>query len=438
MSFKRIGALLGILPGLLLAWSGVVAAADVREARVWRAPDHTRVVLELSGPVEHRVISLQNPDRLVVDISGARMRADLSGLDLGSSPIERVRHAARNQGDLRVVFDLSEAVDPRSFLLRPSGEHGNRLVIDLHDRKQRSASVRHVDMSQRRDVVIAIDPGHGGEDPGAIGPGGVQEKRVVLAIARELAALIDREPGYRAVLIRDGDYFVSLQQRRQLARKAQADLMVSVHADAFTTPQARGASVYALSWRGASSTMAGFLAASENSADAIGGVPIEGKDNELVKVLADLSMSASLDASLKVGDHILQSMGGIAHLHSRRVEQAGFAVLRSPDIPSILVETGFISNPEEARRLATSAYQQQMARAIFDGINGYFSQRPPPDTYLAWVKRNGRPGSTEYVIARGDTLSSIAHRHRVTVSALREHNGLADNRIRAGQTLIIP
>lgn len=414
----------------------VAGAADIKDARLWRAPDHTRVVFDLSGPVEHQVIRLRNPDRLVVDIERAALRnVNLGQLDLNGSPIARIRHAVRDKRDLRVVFDLTADIKPRTFVLKANEQYGDRLVIDLVDRNKRPAVTKTVQANKRRDVIIAIDAGHGGEDPGAIGPGRLQEKKVVLAIAKELAALFEREPGYKPVLVREGDYYVGLKQRRDLARQSQADLFVSIHADAFTSPKAHGGSVYALSNRGASSAMAGFLAASENSTDAIGGVPIDGKDDELVKILTDLSMTASLDASLRVGGQILNRMGNVAHLHSRRVEQAAFAVLKSPDIPSILVETGFISNPGEARKLATVSYQRQLARAIFDGVQHYFNDTPPPDTLLAWRKRQrGR----EHRIAQGDTLSGIAERYQVSVAALREHNGLADNSIQAGQTLMIP
>jgi N-acetylmuramoyl-L-alanine amidase len=266
-------------------------------------------------------------------------------------------------------------------------------------------ALKVADGAGRRDVIIAIDAGHGGDDPGAIGPGRLEEKRVALAIAKELAAIVGRERGYKAVLTRNGDYFLPLKTRRDLARKAQADLMISVHADAFSDRDAQGGSVFALSDRGATSTMAAFLAASENEADAIGGVSTEGKDDDLVKVLADLSLTATMDSSLRIGRHVLNSLGGVTRLHTNRVEQAAFVVLKSPDTPSILVETGFVSNPQEARRLASSDHQEQIARAIFSGVNRYFSQNPPPNTYLAWVKRNGRPP------AATDSLASAEPEH---------------------------
>src|SRR5690606_10991857 len=253
-----------------------------------------------------------------------------------------------------------------------------------------------------RDVIIAIDAGHGGNDPGAIGHGRLQEKRVVLAIAKEVARLLERERGYKAVLTRNGDYFLPLKQRRDLARKAQADLMVSIHADGFTDKRAAGGSVFALSHRGATSTMAAFLAQSENSADAIGGVSIEGKDDDLLKVLTDLSLTATVDSSLRIGKYVLNSMAGITRLHSSNVEQAAFMVLNSPDTPSILIETGFVSNPGEARQLATSEYQKRMARAIFNGIHSYYEKNAPPNTYLASRQRK----STSEQFSANDAFSA--------------------------------
>ncbi|MDZ7782987.1 MAG: N-acetylmuramoyl-L-alanine amidase [Halioglobus sp.] len=283
--------------------------------------------------------------------------------------------------------------------------------------------------------MIAIDAGHGGEDPGAIGPRRLREKDVVLAIARELHDLLQRDPGFHPALVRTGDYYVSLRGRRDLARQHQADLFVSIHADAFKHSAASGASVYALSTSGATSTAARYLAQRENAADLVGGVRLSDKDDVLAGVLTDLSMTSTLDTSLKLGEGVLRNMDGIAKLHKTRVEQAGFAVLKSPDIPSILVETGFISNPAEARRLAEPAYQRRMAAAIHRGIRDWFLAHPPSGTLVAWQKQQrGR----EYVIARGDTLSGIAHRFSVSLADLKSYNRLSSSRIMVGQKLNIP
>lgn len=418
--------------------AGSLQAAQVQAMRLWVAPDHTRVVFDLDSPVNYRLITLSNPDRLVIDLDQATMAAKADKLDLDNSPVRQVRHGRRDNEQLRVVFDLKQSVKPRSFLLPPQGDYGHRLVVDLQDPDKTATVVKSQrDFKQFRDVVVAIDAGHGGEDPGASGPNRLREKHVVLAIAKELYQLLEQEPGYKPVLIRKGDYYVSLKGRRDLARKAQADLLVSVHADAFTDARAHGASVYALSKRGASSASARFLAEEANSADLVGGVTLSDKDDVLAGVLTDLSMTASLDASLTVGEEVLKEMGQSARLHSKRVEQAAFAVLKSPDIPSILVETGFISNPGEARKLASRRYQKRMAKHIFDGIDRWFRSSPPPGTRLAAL-RSGELKPREYVVVRGDTLSEIAARHNVTVNALRNHNSLAGNTIRIGQKLVIP
>lgn len=432
---------------LLLALLSVAASASawavasVEDLRLWRAPDHTRVVFDLSAPVEHKVLSLKGPDRLVLDIDSlgfANAPALIAKLDFSNSPIQGMRHGSKADGAVRVVFDLSGETRARSFLLKASGKLKDRLVVDFFDKAKAPKVVKTVEDAGQRDIVIAIDAGHGGEDPGAIGPGKLYEKRVVLAIAKELEAIFKAKRGYRPVLIRSGDYYVALKKRRDLARKAHADLFVSIHADAFTDSRANGTSVYAVSKRGATTAQARLLAQRENGADLVGGVSLSDKDDVLAGVLADLSMSASLDASLNIGAQVLGQMQHISRLHSKRVEQAGFAVLKSPDIPSILVETGFISNPGESRKLATSSYRRKMARAIYTGVDAYFRDNPPAGTYLAALRDGTAGGAKEHVVSRGDTLSGIAQRYRVSVAALRRTNSLDGNVIRIGQKLQIP
>ncbi len=434
---KTMHGLLVLLLTLLISAAGF--AAEVKDVRLWRAPDHTRVVFDLSGPAQYQVFQLNNPERLVVDISRARLRQLPADLTFDDSPISRMRHGVREGKDLRVVFDLTREVKIGSFMLAASGDLHDRLVIDFHDKQSAARTVKKaVDITRgRRPVIIAIDAGHGGEDPGAIGPGRLYEKKVVLEISKELQRLFNSTKGYKAELVRTGDYYVGLRQRRDIARKMQADLFVSVHADAFKTPHASGSSVYALSQRGATSASAAFLAQRENDSDLVGGVSLSDKDDILAGVLTDLSMTASMDASLRIGANVLSGMGRMTKLHSKRVEQAAFAVLKSPDIPSILVETGFISNPGEARKLATSSYRRQMAHAIFSGVDSHFRRSPPPDTYLAALKR-GEVKPREYTIASGDTLSEIAARFDVSVAQLQRENKLASTGIRIGQTLIIP
>lgn len=436
---KNTGRLPWVVALLAIWFSASCYAVTVDNVRLRRAPDHTRLVFDVSGPVQHKILTLTKPHRLVIDIDDTQLDASFAQLSLANSPIERIRSARRDKTDLRVVLDLKEAVKPRSFTLRANQEFGNRLVVDLYDREQSSApKVKKTvpDRSATRDIVIAIDAGHGGEDPGASGPNKVREKHVVLAIARQLETLINKEKGFKAVMVRTGDYYIKHAKRRAIARKANADLFVSIHADAFTDPRAYGASVFGLSRRGASSTMASFLANSANNSDLVGGVDLSDKDDVLVSVLTDLSLNASIDAGLNVGGQILHGMSKIARLHSKKVETANFAVLRSPDVPSILVETGFISNPKEEKKLNSKRYQKQMASAIFKGVVKHFKRFAPEGTYIASLKLPANPVS--HTISRGDTLSAIAQRYRVSVAALRRENDLRGNTIRIGQTLRIP
>ncbi len=433
-----------VLVSILLCMTVAAPAAlsmQLKDVRLWRAPDHTRVVFDLDSAPSHNLITLDNPHRVVIDLKDTQFATSFSGLTLANTPIVKMRHGIRKGDDLRIVLDLSEQVKPRSFTLKANEVRGNRLVLDLYDLTPRSVKQpsvkKSVDSSAKRDIVIAIDAGHGGEDPGALGPKPKRllEKNVVLAIAKDVQGLFEKQKGFKPVLIRTGDYYVGLKKRRDLARKYQADIFVSIHADAFSSPKAKGSSVYTLSQRGASSTFAKFLAERENAADLVGGVSLNDKDDQLAQVLYDMSMSYSLDASRGIGGRVLGEMDHISKLHRTRVEQAAFAVLKSPDIPSILVETGFISNPEEARLLSTRNYQQKMARAIHGGIQAWFYEHPPADTWLAYQQQGQQ---REYTIARGDTLSEIAQRFNVTVASLRSRNDLAGNVIKVGQKLIIP
>lgn len=433
----------GIITGLLLV--SLAHSAQIDGVRLWRAPDNTRIVFDLSGPVEHKLFTLSSPARVVIDIDNASVVNDITDLKLEGTPVAKVRYATRNQTDVRVVLDLNSDVKPRSFVLPEHGGKADRLVVDLFDRdNQRTVTTAQSleDLiSDRRDVIIAVDAGHGGEDPGALGPGRVQEKHVVLEISKRLVEQINAEKGYSAYLVRTGDYYIPLRDRRDKARELRADLFVSVHADAFKNPQASGASVFALSRSGATSESARFLARKENEADLIGGVggvSLTDVDNVLAGVLVDLSMTATLSNSLDVGQRVLEEMGKITKLHKRQVEQAGFAVLKSPDVPSILVETGFISNPQEAQKLNTNSYRKYLASAIFKGIRSYFYDVPPAGSYVAWAKANGVQ-SRKYTIAKGDTLSDIAKRYNVSLQQLLEQNGLqGQSVIKVGQELKIP
>lgn len=459
MRFRAV--ITGVL--LLLSFSAqVYAASEIKSVRLWRAPDNTRLVFDLSGPVQHSVFTLSAPERIVIDLSGAKLATSFDSLALSNTPITSVRSAQRSANELRVVIDLSRTVSPKSFTLAPNQEYGHRLVLDLFDQGADAApgpavaakpavqvvpnqpAVRApTPASGRRDVVIAIDAGHGGEDPGAIGPRGVREKNVVLSISRELQRQINAIPGFKAELVRTGDYFIPLRRRTEIARRHGADLFVSIHADAAPRASASGASVFALSDRGATSETARWLADSENRSDLIGGagnVSLDDKDRMLAGVLLDLSMTATLASSLNVGQKVLSGMGQITHLHKKRVEQAGFMVLKSPDIPSILVETGFISNPGEAAKLQTASHQAALARAIANGIKQFFEQNPPPGTRIAWMRDSGqiKPVAREHVVASGESLALIAQRYQISLSALRSANNLRSDVIRAGQLLTIP
>jgi N-acetylmuramoyl-L-alanine amidase len=425
-----------ILPVIAGFPTGAMAATEVHGMRLSQASEYTRLVLDLSGPVQHNIIALQNPSRLVIDIPDARLLASLSSEALENTGIKHIRSGVRDGNDLRIVLDMQDDAQPRSFLLGREEGKKDRLVIDLYGQASTAVKSSVSNAPQRRDIVIAIDAGHGGRDPGALGPNRLREKDVVLGIARQLEAKLKAVGGYRPVMVRTGDQFISLDDRRKIARSKRADLFVSIHADAFSSPKAHGSSVFALSQRGATSTSARFLAASENKADQIGGVVLKDKDDVLAAVLFDLSMTANLDASLSAGDYVLRSMARVSQLHKPRVEQANFAVLRSPDIPSILIETGFISNPSEARKLGTKAYQRKVAGAIYQGLTNYFESNPPDGTLVAWRQRGGQ--GRQYVVASGDTLSEIAQRYKVSLNSLRRSNGLTGNNIRIGQKLQIP
>jgi N-acetylmuramoyl-L-alanine amidase len=409
---------------------------ELENVRIWAAPDNTRIVFDISGRVEHKLEKLTDPHRVVLDIQNARLRKAPAQPVNTDKYLKEVRSAMRNPDDLRVVLDLKQEVSVKSFLLPPNQQYGHRLVIDLHNANEQqelqTASINRTP-GVLRDVVIAVDPGHGGEDPGARGPSGMYEKEIVLQISKRLTEMINQERGMRAVLTREGDYFLPLRRRMQIARQNKADLFISVHADAFRDPRVSGSSVYILSQRGASSEAARWLAERENASDLIGGVSLDVKnDNMLASVLLDLSQTASLEMSIDVADRVLVGLKNVGKVHKRQVQSAGFAVLKSPDVPSILVETAYISNPEEERKLRDRNYQSQLASAILQGLRNYFNEYAPEGTLLAMNV------SRKHVITRGDTLSAIAQQYRISMQRLREHNNLKSDMVRVGQVLSIP
>ena len=360
-------------------------------SRIWPAPDYTRITIESKGEIKHSVFSLKDPERLVLDLESSDLSpalAELHGKVTADDPyIQGLRVAHNRPGVIRVVMDLKSEVAPQVFTLKPIGEYGYRLVLDLYPRNAIDPLAALIEETQKRQLpgkpdvarlaTIVIDPGHGGEDPGALGRHGSREKDVTLIIARRLKALIDQEPNMRALLTRDGDFYLPLHVRVEKARKVRADLFVSIHADAFVRPHARGSSVFALSERRATSEAAQWLAKKENEADLIGGVNLDVKDRYLAQTLLDLSQTATIDHSLRLGSSVLRRLESVNTLHKPRVEQASFAVLKAPDVPSILVETAFISNPQEERRLNDEAYQDKLARALLDGIRDYIAKHPP-------------------------------------------------------------
>jgi N-acetylmuramoyl-L-alanine amidase len=457
------------------------APVEVQSMRLWAAPDHTRVVFDTSGPVGYELSSLHNPERLVIDVPLATAGAAVSGQQQGVGLVKGMRAPQRTKDALRIVLDLQQPAKPRSFTLKPGGQYGHRLVIDLYETnltpptkagagvpakpgataaakpvpgvaaKSGPAAVAKPGSSPlakaapgnenrakkslmreklpARDLVIAIDAGHGGDDTGAIGRNGTYEKDVVLSIARRLAALIEKTPGMRPVLIRQSDYYIGLRQRIDKAREHKADLFISIHADSFRDHRVQGSSVFVLSNRGASSEMARWLAEKENASDLAGGVSLDDKDQLLAEVLLDLSQNATIEASITVAGNMLGELQRLGKTHKSTIQQAGFVVLKSPDIPSVLVETAFISNPTEERKLRDSRHQEALATAMLHGINRYFANHPPPGTRLA---------EREHIIQRGDTLGVIAQQYEVSMTSLRDYNELKSDVLHVGQTLRIP
>ncbi|MFK8051930.1 MAG: N-acetylmuramoyl-L-alanine amidase [Woeseiaceae bacterium] len=426
-----------IIPSfILLALSLTATAAPVVEGvRAWAEQDSTRIVLDLSANASHNLFTLRQPNRVVIDIAGGELGDLQQALPENVGVVRNVRIAQRGARDLRIVLDLDSAVQARSFYAGPARGSAQRLVIDLGARA-RASSVKRIE-SKERDIVIAVDPGHGGRDPGAIGKHKTREKDVVLAIGKRLVKQLNDEPGFSAFLVRDKDVLIEHRERLEAARKANADLFVSIHADAVDDRRARGSSVYVLSVKGASDETARRLAARQN-ASLIGGVDLSEGDPVLASVLMDLSMNATINASLDIGDYVLAQLGKVNKLHRRTVQQAGFLVLKSPDVPSILVETAYISNPDEERNLASSNHQKKLSNAIFQGIRQFFTDNPPADTLIAKRVRERPRQARTYTIGPGDTLSEIADRHRVSLGQLRRENRLSNDRIRVGQILRIP
>ncbi|SMF37389.1 N-acetylmuramoyl-L-alanine amidase [Pseudomonas sp. LAMO17WK12:I1] len=387
-----------LLASPLFALPFAAHATQIRNARLWRSDDKLRLVFDLSGPVQYKTFSLTAPERLIIDLSGAGLSGDFSQLELKNSGITSIRSGHFGKADTRIVLDLAAPMQLNSFVLPPQDGQGHRLVLDLTSatRAPRQIAAEAVPLvaavnkaHPKRDIIVVVDPGHGGKDPGAVGSKGQREKDVVLSIAQLLAKRLKREKGFDVKLVRNDDFFVPLRKRVDIARQHKADMFISVHADAAPRLTASGASVYALSEGGATSATARFMAQRENGADLLGATTLlnlKDKDPMLAGVILDMSMNATIASSLQLGSSVLGSLQSITSLHQKRVEQAGFAVLKSPDVPSILVETGFISNAQDAQRLVTARHQQAVADGLFEGLKNYFQKNPPMNSYMAWVQ----------------------------------------------------
>ena len=526
----RLSCLLALAVAPLCA----VHAADVKSARVWAGPEYTRLVLDVSGPLDYK--ARQNGDQVVIDLDRSALAGDFAA-PKGQGLLKGLE-STQQGGRLQLVAKVDASSRYKSFLLKPAAEYGYRLVVDVYpgsavasapDKSVTPASapakndddgddaavaaapvsvktppppgknsVRSTQsgmastrqaaalLNGERKVVVAVDAGHGGQDPGAHGPGGTLEKNVTLAVARELAAQINKQPGMKAVLTRDTDFFIPLKQRYEIARRNNADLFVSIHADAFINGDAKGSSVWVLSPRGKTSEAARWLADRENRADLIGGVSLDDKDDSLAAVLLDLQQGYAMQASEAVATNVLKALGGLGPTHRGYVERANFVVLRSPDVPSILVETAFISNPDEERKLRDPSHQSRLAEAVMGGVRGYFESTPPPGTWFAAqaARRNGtmvasaknddddadaavssaankavakamsaqaKSGDGKVAIERadanvrdlhrvtaGESLRSIARQYGVTISALKSANRISTDSVRAGMVLAIP
>lgn len=423
---------------LLLVAISTAQAAEVKALRIFAGPEYTRAVFDVSAPVDYKLFDLTGPDRLVLDLKSSTFAIGFESAE-AKGLLKAIRNGRTGKNDLRVVFDIGEGVRPKSLLLPPTEKFGYRLVLDLYPKTQPEAVktvAKIVPPGESRNVVVMIDAGHGGDDPGSVGASGTYEKVITLAVARELKRVIDKEPGMSAMLTRDSDFFIPLDERYQKAREAKADLFVSIHADAFSKSEARGSSVWVLSPRGATSQAARWLADSENRADLVGGVSLDRRDDTLAAVLLDLSQGATMEASNAIAVQVHAAMGRVGPTHKNYVERANFIVLRSPDVPSILVETAFISNPAEERRLKTPAERTKLADAILDGVRNYFRSTPPPGSWFALEGNRGK--ASRHVVSRGESLSAIATQHRTSVAALRSANKLSRDSVNVGDVLEIP
>jgi len=471
---------LGVLTLLAVGFTPLFAS-EVQGLRLAPSTGHTRLVIDLDKPATHQILSLPKPERLVIDIDNSSLPKGFK-LPKGSGVISRIR-SGQQKNSLRLVADLKSNVAVKSFLIPAEGRKKDRLVVDLYHQGSELLEVKPVKYYENkpRDLVIAIDAGHGGKDPGSIGPKGTKEKFVVMQIAKRLMKTINQAEGMQAFLVRESDTKIKYRERMARARKKDADLFISIHADSFSDPTITGSSVYVLSQRGASSTAASWLANKLNSDDLVGGVKLNDKDDVLASVLLDLSQNASIAASTIVGKAVLAELAAIGRVRKKSVQYANFAVLKSPDVPSILVETAYISNPEEEKRLKDPKHQQKIATALFKGVEAYFKNNPPPNSLFAKQRNLGKPRTLlqkpepsaldasikpvpskasskqstkkpqskklqseksvqliKHVIKRGETLSGVSARYNVRLQALRSINNLKKDTVRIGQVIKVP
>ncbi|WP_404408962.1 N-acetylmuramoyl-L-alanine amidase [Pseudidiomarina marina] len=426
----------------VLCWllGSAAYANDIDNIRIWPAPDNTRVVFDLGTSPDYSYFTLYQapPYRLVIDFNATKLNVDLAKLQNESLLIKKIRTSTpKDKNSTRIVLELSDKIDAKVFPLAANDRYGERLVIDLPGRSiERRSEALTVEQLQERKVTIAIDAGHGGDDPGSIGPRGTFEKHVVLKIAKALADIINQDSAMQAYLIRSGDYYVGLKDRTRKAEDIKADLLVSIHADAFTSPQPRGASVWVLSTRRANNEMGRMLENKERMSDVIGGVDMRLEEDDtygyISKTILDLSMGHAMSTGYEMAKEVIAEMGRVARMHKHEPQHASLAVLTSGNVPSMLVETGFISNPQEEQQLLTNKHQQQLARAIYQGVRNYFQRRPPDGTLFATSR------SKTHIVRSGESLSVLAQRYNTTVKAIKERNSLSSNVLHIGQKLEIP
>ncbi len=434
----RFSFILGMLVIFLFNASAALAKNSIDGIRVWPAPENTRVVFDLKNKADYTYFSLSKPHRLVIDFTETKNAVSLQNLAAKDPRIKRFRTSkAKKKNSTRLVLELHQSYQLTVFPLKPAGQYGDRLVIDLHDKKGKSTAKKNQSTTpgEKRDIIVAIVAGHGGDDPGSIGLNGTYEKRVTLAISKKLASLVNQKKGFKALLIRSGDYYVKHSRKTELARQNKADLLISIHADAFTSPEPSGASVLVQSSRRANSEFTRWIANRQKESELLGGAGEtikKTKDKNLAFTLADMKKEHTMASSYTFAVHVIKQLKRVTKLHKKKPEGLSLAVLKSPDIPSVLIETGFISNPREEKNLNSKRHQQKLATAIFKAIDNYFVENPPKGTLLATTTLK------KHTVRSGDSLSVLAQRYNTSISQIKSLNKLKNNSLKIGQTLKIP